>query len=92
MFRQYKLNFFGAGLVAMLAACHPGTPVQSPSSANGAVQCADASAVPTGREARTSFGFEPGRSASAPCLSGTAAKPAAETPSGDDPIYRLDMP
>ena len=92
MFGNNKLSFFAAGLVAVLAACHPGTPVQSASSANAAVQCADASAPQsTGREARSAFGFAPGVATPAPCLSGTAAKPA-DAPNGDDPIWRLDMP
>ena len=86
------LSLFGAGLVAVLAACHPNTAVQSPSSANAAAQCADASAAPTGREARSAFGFAPAHATPAPCLSATSAKPAAAAPSGDDPIYRLDMP
>src|ERR1044071_5396421 len=90
MFRQYKLSFFGAGLVAVLAACHPNTSVQSAGSANAAVQCADASAPPPGREARSAFGYAPGTAPPAPCLTGTAAKPAADVPSGDDPIWRLD--
>jgi hypothetical protein len=89
MFRHSKLSLFGAGLVAVLAACHPNTPVQSPSSA---VQCADANAAPTGREARSAFGFAPAHVTPEPCLSATSAKPAADAPSGDDPLWRLDMP
>jgi hypothetical protein len=91
MFRHSKLSLFGAGLVAVLAACHPNTPVQSASSAN-AVQCADASAAPSSREARGSVGFAPANATAAPCLSATSAKPSADALSGDDPIWRLDMP
>lgn len=92
MFRHSMLSLFGAGLVAVLAACHPSTPVQSPSAANAAVQCADANAAPTGREARSAFGFAPAHATPAPCLDATSAKPAADAPSGDEPIWRLDMP
>jgi len=92
MFRHHMLSLFGAGLVAVLAACHPNTAVQSPSSANASAQCADASAAPSGREARSAFGFAPAHATPAPCLSATSAKPAADAPTGDDPLWRLDMP
>jgi hypothetical protein len=92
MFRHSKLSLFGAALVAVVAACHPNTPVQSASSANAAVQCADARAAPSSREARSAVGFAPLNATPAPCLSATAAKAAADAPSGDDPLWRLDMP
>jgi hypothetical protein len=92
MFRHHMLSLFGAGLAAVLAACHPSTPVQSASSASAAVQCADASAAPSSGEARGAVGFAPVNATPAPCLSATSAKPAADAPSGDEPIWRLDMP
>ena len=94
MFRHHMHSLFGAGLVAVLVACHSAAPVQSAISANAATQCADASAAPAsvGREGREVVGFAPRTATPAPCLSGNPAKPAADAPNGDDPLWRLDMP
>jgi hypothetical protein len=94
MLGHHKVSLFGAGLVAVLVACHPATPVQSAISANAATQCADASTAPAGvsREDREVVGFAPRNATPAPCLTGHATKSAADVPNGDDPLWRLDMP
>ena len=94
MFRHYKTSFLGAAFVAVLVACHPAVPAQSAGSAAAAAQCAETSAAPAsvGREAREVVGVAPRSAARNPCLVGNPAQPAAAVPSGDDPLWRLDMP
>ena len=91
MIRQYKIGFLGAGLFAVLVACHPAKPAQSVGSPGTPVQCPDASTGPA-RASREVVGFAPAGAPRTPCTVENHAKPAAPLPNADDPIWRLDMP
>jgi hypothetical protein len=91
MSRRNHLAFVGAGLLAMLAACHQTRPATS-ASGWSPPQTAVEGAAGQDRSAREVPGYAPSAKQPSLPLTATSVVPAPAPAPQDDPLRELDMP